>query len=85
LYYCGWGFNGKLVRVVKRKIPVFLSFCEKNTGILDVEAISCAYGYADGGVDLPVGFNDTFFMSLMFFLSGLFVLQSVQAGGLDRS
>jgi hypothetical protein len=31
---------------------------------------------------MPVGFNDTFFMSLMFFLSGLFVLQSVQAGAL---
>ena len=30
------------------------------------------------GADTIVGFNDTFFMSLMFFLSGLFVWQSLQ-------
>ena len=33
------------------------------------------------GFDLLVGFNDMFFMSLMFFLSGLFVWQSLQRKG----
>jgi peptidoglycan/LPS O-acetylase OafA/YrhL len=33
------------------------------------------------GFDLLVGFNDTFFMSLMFFLSGLFVWNSLQRKG----
>jgi hypothetical protein len=33
------------------------------------------------GFSLLVGFNDTFFMSLMFFLSGLFVLKSLQRKG----
>jgi peptidoglycan/LPS O-acetylase OafA/YrhL len=33
------------------------------------------------GVDLFVGFNETFFMSLMFLLSGLFVWQSLQRKG----
>jgi Acyltransferase family len=34
-----------------------------------------------GGFDLFVGFNDIFFMSLMFFLSGLFVWRSLQRKG----
>ena len=34
-----------------------------------------------GGFSLLVGFNDTFFMSLMFFLSGLFVCKSLQRKG----
>ena len=33
------------------------------------------------GTDLFVGFNDAFFMSLMFFLSGLFVWQTLQRKG----
>lgn len=33
------------------------------------------------GFDLLVGFNDMFFMSLMFFLSGLFVWQSLERKG----
>jgi hypothetical protein len=33
------------------------------------------------GFSLLVGFNDTFFMSLMFFLSGLFVWKSLQRKG----
>jgi len=33
------------------------------------------------GFDFLVGFNDIFFMSLMFFLSGLFVWQSLQRKG----
>lgn len=33
------------------------------------------------GFDFVVGFNDIFFMSLMFFLSGLFVWQSLQRKG----
>lgn len=36
------------------------------------------------GFALLVGFNDTFFMSLMFFLSGLFVWQSVQRRSAGR-
>jgi peptidoglycan/LPS O-acetylase OafA/YrhL len=39
------------------------------------------------GADILVGFNDTFFMSLMFFISGLFVwksLQRKQIGGFLR-
>jgi peptidoglycan/LPS O-acetylase OafA/YrhL len=36
------------------------------------------------GWPLFVGFNDVFFMSLMFFLSGLFVQQSVQRKGVSR-
>ena len=36
------------------------------------------------GFILLVGFNDTFFMSPMFFLSGLFVWQSVQRKGSGR-
>jgi peptidoglycan/LPS O-acetylase OafA/YrhL len=35
------------------------------------------------GFALLVGFNDTFFMSLMFFLSGLFVWKSLQRKGND--
>jgi peptidoglycan/LPS O-acetylase OafA/YrhL len=43
-----------------------------------------------GGASMLVGFNDTFFMSLMFFISGLFVWKSLQrkrVGGFlrDRS
>src|SRR5581483_1210132 len=33
------------------------------------------------GAALTVGFNDTFFMSLMFFISGLFVWNSLQRKG----
>jgi len=36
------------------------------------------------GFDLVVGFNDIFFMSLMFFLSGLFVWQSILRKGAGR-
>jgi peptidoglycan/LPS O-acetylase OafA/YrhL len=36
------------------------------------------------GWPLFVGFNDVFFMSLMFFLSGLFVQQSVERKGVGR-
>jgi|KBSMisStandDraft_5_1062788.scaffolds.fasta_scaffold14448_1 peptidoglycan/LPS O-acetylase OafA/YrhL len=35
-----------------------------------------------GGADTLVGFNDTFFMSLMFFISGLFVWRSLQRKGI---
>jgi len=35
-----------------------------------------------GGADTIVGFNDTFFMSLMFFISGLFVWRSLQRKGI---
>jgi peptidoglycan/LPS O-acetylase OafA/YrhL len=34
------------------------------------------------GADMIVGFNDTFFMSLMFFISGLFVWKSLQRKGI---
>jgi peptidoglycan/LPS O-acetylase OafA/YrhL len=34
------------------------------------------------GADTIVGFNDTFFMSLMFFISGLFVWKSLQRKGI---
>src|SRR5262245_41391838 len=36
------------------------------------------------GIDLFVGFNDTFFMSLMFFLSGVFVWPSLSRKGAGR-
>ena len=62
LYHCGWRFNGKLVRVVKRKIPVFLTSKRYHV------PSACA----GEGAELLVGFNDTFFMPLMFFLSALF-------------
>jgi peptidoglycan/LPS O-acetylase OafA/YrhL len=35
------------------------------------------------GADTIVGFNDTFFMSLMFFISGLFVWRSLQRKGIS--
>ena len=36
------------------------------------------------GADTIVGFNDTFFMSLIFFISGLFVWKSLQRKGIRR-
>jgi len=60
-------------------------FLEKNTGILAAKRYHVPGGSADEGVELLVGFNGTFFMSLMFFLSGLFAWQGVQAGGLEVS
>jgi hypothetical protein len=36
------------------------------------------------GIDVFVGFNDIFFMSLMFFLSGLFVWPSLQRKGVGK-
>src|SRR5215813_8800103 len=37
-----------------------------------------------GGFSALVGFNDTFFMSLMFFISGLFVSRGIQRKGIGN-
>src|SRR5947208_16781309 len=46
------------------------------------QAFPIVDSYKWSGADTIVGFNDTFFMSLMFFISGLFVWKRLQRKGI---
>ncbi|MBB6245925.1 acyltransferase family protein [Rhodanobacter sp. A1T4] len=74
-----------LLVVLHHSLLAYMQFGPQRQPAMDASLLWTAFPIVDSqhwsGADLVVGFNDTFFMSLMFLISGVFVWPSLQRKG----